>query len=69
LADCNTTHYLAADPTMVEVWAALHAVIFSKEVGLFDILLEGDALQIVNESNTDMQNTSKYGHLGEGIRT
>jgi ribonuclease HI len=28
---------------MAEAWAALHAFIFVKEIGMFNIILEGDA--------------------------
>lgn len=50
-------------------WAALQTVIFSKESGFFDIYLEGDALQIVRDCATVMPNTSRYGHLVEGIKS
>jgi hypothetical protein len=45
LAARSTSHLFRADPTMTEAWATLHAVIYSKKACLFDILLDGDALQ------------------------
>jgi hypothetical protein len=35
------------DPHEAEAIATLAAVLFSKEVGFFDVIFEGDALQIV----------------------
>jgi hypothetical protein len=49
LAARSSTHTICVDPTMVEAWIALQAVIFSKDIGLYDIILEGDAKQIVYE--------------------
>jgi hypothetical protein len=42
------------DPIMAKAWAALQAVIFSREVGFFDIMLEGDAMQRVNVISTPL---------------
>jgi hypothetical protein len=36
---------------VAEAMAGIHAVGFSREVGLFDIILEGEAFQIINEIN------------------
>jgi hypothetical protein len=38
---------------MAEVWVVLYAVIFIKEMRMFDIILEGDVLHIVNTLNSD----------------
>jgi hypothetical protein len=38
---------------MVEAWATLHAVIFIKEIWMFNIIFEGDAMQVVKEINSD----------------
>jgi hypothetical protein len=47
LATRSTTQRIVLEPIVVEVVATLHAVIFSKEIGFSDIILEGDALQII----------------------
>jgi hypothetical protein len=39
-----------------------------KEMGFFDIILEGDALQVVNVVNMGSLNWSKMGHLIDGIK-
>jgi hypothetical protein len=41
---------------MAEAWAALQAVIFNGEIDLFDIILEGDTMQIVNAISTPLSN-------------
>jgi hypothetical protein len=49
LAARSSTFFLAIGPTMAEAWVALQAVLFCKDLGFFDICLEGDSLQIVRE--------------------
>lgn len=49
LAGHSSTQTICVDLTMAEAWIALQVVIFSKDIGLFDIILEGDAKQIVYE--------------------
>jgi len=51
LGACNFSQRLAVDPKGAEAIASLNALILSKEVGFFDIILEGDTLQIVKEVN------------------
>ncbi len=43
---------LLVDPKVAEVMAALHAILFSREVGFFDVVFEGDALQVVRDINS-----------------
>lgn len=57
------------EPVMAESWAGLHVVLFCKEIGLFDIVAEGDALQVVKEINLATSNLSRYGHFIDGIKT
>jgi ribonuclease HI len=57
------------DSLVAEAWAALHAVVLAKESGLLDIILEGDALQVVNEINLVIHSLSKIGHFTDGIRS
>jgi len=40
---------------------------FSKEIGLFDIIPEGDAMQMVKAIFTDLSTWSKFGHFIERI--
>jgi len=44
------------------------AVLFSKEIGLFDIILEGGAMQIVKAIFTDLSTWSMFGHFIERIK-
>jgi hypothetical protein len=41
----------------------------AKESGLLDIILEGDALQVVNEINLAIPSLSKIGHFTDDIRS
>jgi hypothetical protein len=64
----STTQVISIDPTMVEAWATLQALLFCREIGLFDIILEGDAMQIVTTISTDLLNWSRFEHFIEGIK-
>jgi hypothetical protein len=57
------------DLLMAEVMAAMEAVTFSREVGFFETILEGDSLQIVKAINANTPNLSKIGHFVESIKT
>lgn len=65
----NFTLSTHADPLVAEAWAASHAVLFSKGVGLMDIIMEGDALQVVNEINEEFPSLSRIRHFTEGIKS
>lgn len=55
---------------MAEAMAAMEACLFCKEVGFFDIILEGDALQIVLEIkliNSGLPFLSRFGHFIDSI--
>jgi hypothetical protein len=54
---------------MAEVMAAMEAVTFSREVGFFKAIFEGDSLQIVKAINANTPNLSKIGHFVESIKT
>jgi len=43
--------------------AATHVVIFSKEVGFFDVIFEGDALQVVREIQSASPHACSFGHF------
>jgi ribonuclease HI len=68
LAARSITQVSIMDPTMAEAWAALQALLFSKEIGFFDAILEGDALQIVTANSIESPNWSRFGHFIEGIK-
>jgi hypothetical protein len=46
------TKFLSTDSHIAEVMPASYAVIFSKEVGFFDVIFEGDALRVIKEVNS-----------------
>lgn len=48
-AACSLTKNFLVDPTVAEARTALQALEFCRKMGFFDIVIEGDALQIVNE--------------------
>lgn len=53
---------------LLEAIAALHVVILVKEIGFRDVILERDALQIVQKINSENPNLSRIGHFVESIR-
>lgn len=69
LVACGIKMRLVADPTMAEALAALHAVIFAKELGFSRVIFEGDALWIVRAINSNEPCDSNYGHFVEDVKT
>jgi hypothetical protein len=59
---------LQVAPKMVETMAAYYAVQFCREVGFFDVILEGDASQVVQEINQNSPNYTTAGHFIESIQ-
>jgi ribonuclease HI len=55
------------DPKTAEFMATLQAVKFSKEVGFWDVIFEGDAAQVVKEIKSNSSSFSKVGHFIESI--
>jgi ribonuclease HI len=53
---------------MVEALAALYAVETSKEMSFHDIILYGDAIQIVNAIKATNNNWSSIGHIVDNIK-
>jgi hypothetical protein len=53
---------------VVEALAALQIVELSREMGLNDIILEGDALHIVTSVKAEENNWSKIGYIVDGIK-
>lgn len=56
------------DPTAGEALASLHAIRWCQELGRQAIILEGDAKQVVDAINSDVNNGSRLGHIVEDIR-
>jgi hypothetical protein len=59
---------MLVDPKVAKAMAALHAILFSKDIGFFDVIFEGDALQVVREINSDPPYASHIGHFVESIK-
>jgi hypothetical protein len=53
---------------VAEALAAFHAKELCKEMGFIDIVLKGDALQIVNAVKVTGNNWSMFGHIVDGIK-
>lgn len=66
-AACDTKERVI-QPDLDECFALLKAVKFSLELGLSNIILEGDALGIIHAVNKDMKDFSWFGHIIETIR-
>jgi ribonuclease HI len=64
------TKYLRmqAEPIVTETLAALQALNLCTEQGYQRVILEGDALQVINLTNSVKPCNSGYGHLIEDIR-
>jgi ribonuclease HI len=67
LGEKSVTKQVNADPKMAEVMAAVLAMHFSKEIGMFDVIFEGDAAQVINEINSEPPYSSRIGHFLENI--
>jgi hypothetical protein len=68
LAACSTTKIFLVEAVVAEALAAVHAVEFCREIGFFDIMLEGNVLQIVNAVKAMGYNWSKMGNLINGTK-
>ncbi|XP_059441827.1 uncharacterized protein LOC132174149 [Corylus avellana] len=56
------------DPITAESMAALHAVLFSKEMSFGNVLFEGDAMQVIKMIDSKGPCFSSYGQFIEGIK-
>jgi ribonuclease HI len=63
----NVTKDLLTDSATAEAMAALSAMYFCREVGFFEVILEGDAIQVLQAINSDPPFLSKFGHFIESI--
>jgi ribonuclease HI len=61
------TKPVVAPPKVAEAMAALEAVLFCKAWGFFEVILEGDAKQVIDEVNSATPNLNAAGHFVEGI--
>jgi ribonuclease HI len=61
------TKKVVTTPNVAEAMTALEAILFCKQVGFFNVLLEEDAKQVVNDGNHGSLNLSTAGHFIEGI--
>lgn len=66
-AKCLTKPFLT-DAHTAELMAASYAVNFCLEVGLFNVIFEGDALNVIREVNSNPPFLSRSGHFVEGIK-
>jgi ribonuclease HI len=68
LAVRSTTKNFLVTSKVTKVLVALHVVETCKEMGFHDIILEGDALQIVNVIKAPGKIWSSFGHIVDGIK-
>lgn len=62
------TKPVVAAPKVAEAMAALEAVLFSKAAGVFEVILEEDAKQVIDDVNSVTLNLNVAGHFVEGIK-
>jgi ribonuclease HI len=58
---------IMVDPKIAEAMAALWTVLFCKEVGFIDVIIEGDATQVLDEINSPPPYLSNTGQFTESI--
>lgn len=66
LYDCYII--LLAFSIIDEALAALYVVEFCRELRFYNVIVEGDALQIVNAIKAGNKNWSKFEHIVDGIK-
>ncbi|GLT69088.1 hypothetical protein SLA2020_412670 [Shorea laevis] len=69
LATLSALKSYIINPLIAEATAALRAVTFSRDLGFPKVMLEGDALVIVQALQSPLCNFSSYGHLIEEARS
>jgi ribonuclease HI len=60
--------HVVAAPKVAESMAALEAVLFSKVAGFMEVILEGDANQVVEDVNSASLNLNAAGHFVDEIK-
>lgn len=68
LAARNSTKPILLDPIAAEALIALYATEFNRDLGLQRIILEGNAMQVVNAVKAEDRKWSSFGQLMEDIR-
>lgn len=63
-----TFQWIMVEPKMAEVMSALHAINFGIARGWFDIVFEGDALQVFHDHYMTPPHLHHTGHFVEGIQ-
>jgi hypothetical protein len=58
---------IIVDPKIAKAMEALWAILFCKEVGFFNVIIEDDATHVVNEINSPPSYLSNTGHFIESI--
>lgn len=61
----STSRRYITNPTMVEAYTAWNVVLFGIDLGLHYIILEGDALEVVQAFKKEDQLWQRYGCLIE----
>lgn len=64
---CMSISYII-DPTMAETYAAWNAVFFGRDLGIRNVIMEGDALKIIHAFQTKDQLLQRYGTLIEDTK-
>lgn len=68
LCGWSTTKNFLVTPEITEPLTVLYAVKTCKKMGFQNIILEGNALQIVNAIKVTCNNWSSFGHTVDGIK-
>lgn len=55
-------------PATGEALAALHAAELCRDLGFFEVMLEGDSLSVVKAIGETKQNWLRYGHIVEDVK-
>jgi ribonuclease HI len=67
MAARSLTKEFRADPTTAEALVALNAILFCKELGLDNVIIEGDAMGVIKAIDIAGPTCSCFGHFIEGI--
>lgn len=68
IAAFNNSNEHVASPKIAEIIALKRAMIFCTEIGLQNVIFEGDAKVIIEEINSTETCWATYGHLVEEIK-
>ena len=68
IAALSKTVHARMDPVTIEATAALHVVELCRDVGVQDLILEGDSMVVVKAIESSGQKTQYYGQIIEDIR-